>query len=154
MAKKVKFYLPWVIIAAALAGLVCALPIDAAVNARHYAWYWWLLIAGVAVILLTLIMIWAVKINRLARAEATAVGVTHEKRDVILSKNTTYTVADGKKATIPAGEYLLLAVDESARTFNLRVNNQVREYRHNSKMVLTNGDAIAAVSGNVILRRA
>ena len=96
----------------------------------------------------------AVKVKRAWYQTQTVVGVTHQKHDLILQKDCTYTVADGKKAPLQPGQYVLLAVDATHRAFNLRVNDFVKEYRHHTEIVLANGDQITAVSGNVILRRA
>lgn len=154
MKKQVAIYF-WLIACSALAGAAVALPIDAVVNGRHYAWYVWTIIAVVAVVLFTIPIVVAVKHRRQLLTVATATGVTHDaKKDVVLTKGTTYTVTDDKKADLTAGEYLILAVDETTRAFNLRHNGAVREYRHHSKLVLAVGDTVTAVSGNVILRRA
>ena len=111
--------------------------------------------AVAAMLLLVVIHFWVVVMAKRRRHQAAVTaGVTHEKQDVVLQKDTTYTVANDKKAVLSAGSYLILSVDETVRAFNLRVNDRVREYRHNTKLVLTVGDTITAVSGNVILRRA
>ena len=110
--------------------------------------------AAAAVLLTITIITVLVKTKRRRHQVAVAAGVTHEKQDVVLQKDTTYTVANDKKAVLSAGSYLILSVDETVRAFNLRVNGLVREYQHNTKLVLTAGDTIAAVSGNVILRKA
>ena len=48
--------------------------------------------------------------------------------------------------------YTVLATDENNRTFTLRVNNYVKEYSHNTSLILSEGDTISARSSNVILR--
>ena len=115
-----------------------------------------IIMGAVAAMLLLVVIHFLVVVMAKRRRHQAAVtaGVTHEKQDVVLQKDTTYTVANDKKAVLSAGSYLILSVDETVRAFNLRVNDRVREYRHNTKLVLTVGDTITAVSGNVILRRA
>ena len=76
--------------------------------------------------------------------------VTLQKKDFILQAGTTYTV--GKRAQLRPGEYKVLATDENDQTFNIRVNDYVKSYRHNTTLVLVEGDTISARSGNVILR--
>jgi hypothetical protein len=45
-----------------------------------------------------------------------------------------------------------MATDEGNKAFNLRINDYVKEYKHNTTVVLAEGDTISARSGNVILR--
>lgn len=78
------------------------------------------------------------------------VAVTFKKKDIILQTGTVYTVT--KRGQIRPGEYTILATDEQNRTFNLRVNDYVKEYQHNTTLVLAEGDTISARSANVILR--
>ena len=76
--------------------------------------------------------------------------VSLQKQDLILQKGVTYQVS--KRGPVHPGEYTLIAVNETETAFNLRVNDYVKEYRHNSTLILAEGDTIAACSGNVILR--
>lgn len=77
-------------------------------------------------------------------------GVSYQKKDFILQAGETYTVQ--KRGKLRPGEYLVLATDESDKAFNIRVNDYVKEYKHNTVLVLADGDTVSARSGNVILR--
>ena len=77
-------------------------------------------------------------------------GVSYQKKDFILQAGETYTVQ--KRGKLRPGEYIVLATDESDKAFNIRVNDYVKEYKHNSVLVLADGDTVSARSGNVILR--
>ncbi len=87
-----------------------------------------------------------------AKKQAQNANVTLKKKDIILSAGEEYTV--GKRNKIRPGEYLILATNESEKTFNVRVNEYVKEFRHNTTLVLAEGDTISARSANVILRQA
>ena len=76
--------------------------------------------------------------------------VTLQKKDIILQMGQDYTV--NKRGKVRPGEYQVLATDENDKTFNLRVNDYVKEYKHNTTLVLAEGDTISARSANVILR--
>lgn len=76
--------------------------------------------------------------------------VTLQKHDIILQIGETYTV--NKRGKIHAGEYTVLATDDNQRTFNIRLNDYVKEFKHNTKLILTDGDEISPRSSNVILR--
>ncbi len=76
--------------------------------------------------------------------------VNLQKKDFVLQAGKTYTVA--KHSKLRPGEYKVMATEENNKTFNLRVNDYVKEYQHNTTLVLTEGDTISARSGNVILR--
>ncbi|MCM1404434.1 MAG: hypothetical protein NC133_02970 [Prevotella sp.] len=77
-------------------------------------------------------------------------GVSYQKHDFILQAGTVYTVT--KHGKLRPGQYIVLATDESNRQFNLRVNDYVKEYQHNTTLVLADGDTVSARSGNVLLR--
>ncbi len=76
--------------------------------------------------------------------------VTLQKKDIILQMGQDYTVS--KRGKVRPGEYQVLATDENDKTFNLRVNDYVKEYKHNTTLVLAEGDTISARSAKVILR--
>lgn len=76
--------------------------------------------------------------------------VNLQRKDFILVAGETYQVQ--KRGQVRPGEYKVLSTNEDHKTFNLRVNDYVKEYRHNSTLVLVEGDTISARSGNVILR--
>ena len=73
--------------------------------------------------------------------------VTLQKKDFILQVGQDYVVSK-----LRPGEYQVLATDENDKTFNLRVNDYVKEYKHNTTLVLAEGDTVSARSANVILR--
>lgn len=76
--------------------------------------------------------------------------ISHRVGDIILERGETYTVAKGGK--IIPGKYTLLADSEGTKAFNLRVDGFVREYKHASDIVLSDGETVCAVSHSVILR--
>ena len=85
-----------------------------------------------------------------AERHARNANVTLQKKDIILQAGQNYTV--GKRGKVRPGEYKVLATDENNKTFNLRVNDYVKEYQHNTTLILAEGDTISARSANVILR--
>ena len=82
--------------------------------------------------------------------EAQNANVSLKRKDIILQVGEEYTVA--KHGKICPGEYKVLSANENDKTFNLRVNDYVKEYHHNTTLILAEGDTISARSGNVILR--
>ena len=78
------------------------------------------------------------------------VAVTHREGDIILEKGTTYVV--GEKNGIIPGMYTVLAAQEVTPAFNIRLGEFVREYKHDSCIVLAAGEKICPVSHSVILR--
>ncbi|MCQ2382759.1 MAG: hypothetical protein MJ060_02870 [Clostridia bacterium] len=85
-----------------------------------------------------------------AERHARNTNVTLQKKDIILQAGQNYTV--GKRGKIRPGEYKVMTTDESNKSFNLRVNDYVKEYQHNTTLILAEGDTISARSANVILR--
>ena len=85
-----------------------------------------------------------------AERKAKNANVTLQKKDLILQVNEIYTVS--KRGKVRPGEYKVLATDEENKKFNLRINDYVKEYQHNTTLILTEGDTISARSSNVILR--
>ena len=85
-----------------------------------------------------------------AERHARNANVTLQKKDIILQAGQNYTV--GKRGKVRPGEYKVLATDENNKSFNLRVNDYVKEYQHNTTLILAEGDTISARSANVILR--
>ena len=82
--------------------------------------------------------------------ETGGVAVTHREGDVLLEKGTTYVVSkDGK---IIPGKYTVLSAQEITDTINIRLGDFVRPYKHDSDIVLTEGETICAVSHSIILR--
>ena len=76
--------------------------------------------------------------------------VTYSKQDIILSQNQTEVV--GVKNKVKPGKYVILSTKDEDETFNLRIGDYVKEYKHNQKIVLAEGQEITAVSASVILR--
>ena len=76
--------------------------------------------------------------------------VSFSTSDIILKQNETQLV--GKKTKIWPGKYVLLSTKDEDETFNIRVGNYVKEYKHNQKIILSEGQEITAVSCDVILR--
>ena len=78
------------------------------------------------------------------------VAVSHKEGDIVLEKGITYVVSkDGK---IIPGKYSVLAAQDATADFNLRLGDFVREYKHDTDIVLKEGETICAVSHSVILR--
>lgn len=76
--------------------------------------------------------------------------ITHLENDIILVRGVTYKV-DRHGPIIP-GKYMVLANQEGVIEFNLRLDGFVRSYKHNTDIVLAEGQEICAVSHQVILR--
>ncbi len=76
------------------------------------------------------------------------VKVTLKKGDIMLERGREYKV--GKD--LLAGKYTVLTGDENTQEINIRIGGLVKEYKHFSSIVLTDGDVISAVSANVVLR--
>lgn len=76
--------------------------------------------------------------------------VTLKKGDIMLERGKEYKV--GEKGDILAGKYTVLTADENISSVNMRIGGLVRDYKHFSSIVLTDGDIISALSANVILR--
>ncbi len=85
-----------------------------------------------------------------AERHARNANVTLQKKDIILQAGQNYTVS--KRGTVRPGEYKVMTTDENNKSFNLRVNDYVKEYQHNTTLILAEGDTISARSANVILR--
>jgi len=70
--------------------------------------------------------------------------------DFVLSKNKKYKI--GKNEDLLPGKYTILSSDENQDKINIRISDTVREYKHNSSIVLSDGDVISAVSSGIVLR--
>ena len=70
--------------------------------------------------------------------------------DVVLKQGQTEVV--GVKNKVKPGKYTLLSTKDEDDSFNIRVGAYVKEYKHNQKIVLADGEEITCVNGNVILR--
>ncbi len=76
--------------------------------------------------------------------------VSFGKDDVVLSQNVTEIV--GVKNRVKPGKYTVLSTKDEDDKFNLRIGAYVKEYAHNQKIVLAEGQEITAVNCSVILR--
>ena len=76
--------------------------------------------------------------------------VSFSQGDVVLQQNQTEVV--GVKNKVKPGKYTMLSSKDEDETFNLRVGAYVKEYKHNQKIVLAEGQEITAVNCTVILR--
>ena len=105
------------------------------------------IVAGVFFVLAIIMSSLVVADNKTERNK----NVTLQKKDIILQVGETYTVS--KRGEIRGGQYQVLATNENDKTVNIRLNDYVKEYKHNTTLVLANGDTISARSSNVILRQ-
>ena len=85
-----------------------------------------------------------------ATKQRKSTSISLQKNDLVLQAGVEYIVK--KRGTVRPGEYTLLATAEDTKTFTVRVNDYVKEYSHNTALILSEGDRISARSGNVILR--
>ena len=76
--------------------------------------------------------------------------VTLNKGDIMLERGKEYLV--GENGDLLAGKYTVLTADENRESVNIRIGGLVRDYKHFSSIVLTDGDKISPVSNNVVLR--
>lgn len=76
--------------------------------------------------------------------------VTLKKGDIMLERGKEYKV--GENGDILAGKYTILTADENISSVNMRIGGLVRDYKHLSSIILTEGDVISTLSANVVLR--
>ncbi len=76
--------------------------------------------------------------------------VTYVQGDIIIKPRKVLLV--GKHADIKPGKWTILASNEKATTFNVRVGNYVQEYKHGQEIILSEGDEICPTSTTIILR--
>lgn len=76
--------------------------------------------------------------------------VTYIKGDIIIKPRKVMKV--GKHEEIKPGKWTILASNEKATTFNVRIGNYVQEYKHGQEIVLTEGDEVCPTSTTIILR--
>ena len=79
-----------------------------------------------------------------------AANVSHAEGDFVLAAGKTYRAQ--KDGELLPGTYTLLASNDAAHTFKLRVGGLVRNFSHGDTIVLKDGEEICAVRGSVILR--
>ena len=75
---------------------------------------------------------------------------TYTKGDIIIAVDETLTA--GKKQDLTPGKYTILTSIEGVENFNVRINGLVREVKHNSVVILGEGDTICPVSHAIVLR--
>ena len=76
--------------------------------------------------------------------------VTYIKGDIIIKPRKVVKV--GKNEEIRPGKWTILASNDSATVFNVRIGNYVQEYKHGQEIVLSEGDEICPTSTTIILR--
>ena len=76
--------------------------------------------------------------------------ISFGQSDVVLQQNTTEIV--GPKNKVKPGKYTVLSSKDEDETFNLRIGTYVKEYKHNQRIILAEGQEITAVNCTVILR--
>ena len=76
--------------------------------------------------------------------------ITHAEGDFVLATGKTYRAKKGGE--LAPGAYTVLAANESAQAFKLRVGGYVRNFVHGDALVLHENEEICAVSVPVILR--
>ncbi len=76
--------------------------------------------------------------------------VTFVQGDIIIRPRKTVKV--GKHEEIQPGKWTILASNDKATTFNVRIGNYVQEYKHGQEIVLSEGDEICPTSTTIILR--
>ncbi len=76
--------------------------------------------------------------------------VSHIKGDAVLKRGVEYIVS--KNGGLLPGKYTILAADEKGESFYVRIGGFVREYYHNTPVVLSEGDIICSVSNTIVLR--
>ncbi len=78
------------------------------------------------------------------------VKVSLKKGDHLLERGKEYLVS--KNSDLLPGKYTVLSADENTDKINIRIGGVVREYKHFSSIVLTEGDKVSSVSHNIVLR--
>ncbi len=76
--------------------------------------------------------------------------VSFGKDDIVLKKDITF-VADHKGYLKP-GKYVVLSATSEEDAVNIRKGDFVKEYKHNQKIVVAEGESVTCVSGTAILR--
>ena len=76
--------------------------------------------------------------------------ISYVKNDILLQPRKTVEV--GKKSGIKPGKYTVLSAYGNETSFNIRIGNFVKEYKHGQEVVLAEGDEICPTSTTIILR--
>ena len=85
-----------------------------------------------------------------ATVDAAGVNVTHREGDVFLKRDKTYRAE--KDGSLLPGAYTVLVAQGNAGSVKIRVGDRVREFMQGDRIVLCDGEEIAAVSADAILR--
>lgn len=75
--------------------------------------------------------------------------ITYIQGDIIIKPRKTMHVGKGG---IKPGKWTVLASNDAASVFNIRIGNFVQEYKHGQEIVLSEGDEICPTSTTIILR--
>ena len=76
--------------------------------------------------------------------------ISYSSKDILISQKKTEIV--GIKNKVKPGKYNVLSTTGEEDSFNIRLNSYVKEYKHNQKIVLAEGDEITPVNNSIILR--
>ena len=76
--------------------------------------------------------------------------ISYSSKDILIAQKKTESV--GIKNKVKPGKYNILSTTGEEDSFNIRLNGYVKEYKHNQKIVLAEGDEITPVNNSIILR--
>lgn len=76
--------------------------------------------------------------------------VSFVKHDIIIKPRKSVKVS--RSGDLKPGKWTVLASDERETSFNIRIGNYVREYKHGQEIVLAEGDEVTPTSTTIILR--
>ena len=75
--------------------------------------------------------------------------ITYIQGDIIIKPRSKMYVGKGG---IKPGKWTVLASNDAASVFNIRIGNFVQEYKHGQEIILSEGDEICPTSTTIILR--
>lgn len=75
--------------------------------------------------------------------------ITYIQGDIIIKPRQKMPVGKGG---IKPGKWTVLASNDAASVFNIRIGNFVQEYKHGQEIILSEGDEICPTSTTIILR--
>ena len=76
--------------------------------------------------------------------------VSYVKQDIIIKPRKMMKVS--KNGELKPGKWTVLASNEEETTFNIRIGNFVKEYKHGQEIILAEGDEVTPTSSTIILR--
>ena len=76
--------------------------------------------------------------------------LSYIRNDVIIKPRKAVKVS--KQGALKPGKWTILACDEGATAFNVRIGNYVKEYKHGQEIILAEGDEVFKTSSTIILR--